>query len=230
MGLEFLNNLKESLSKNETMSNITDGIQEFITEVTEEFNNNTLNSQLDIVAKITSERKVSIASENSIMKARDEILKEYAKSTKEEGDLYFIFNKVKGTEDYRVIQMGENTDKTITVNSKELPQNSELNQVMRLKNGKFEIDTKGTEIVQDTIYKKAEEIIERQDKKLQEYRKEGHVYTVTEDKNNRIFLWDTTAKPNFEIEEINFPKELLNEAKEGSKFIYKNGNYEKLNE
>lgn len=230
MGLEFLNNLKENLSKNETISNITDGIQEFITEVTEEFNNNTINSKLDIVSKITSERKASLASENSIMKARDEILKEYAKNTREEGDLYFIFNKIKETDDYRVIQMGENTDKTITVNSKELPKNSELNQVMRLKNGKFEIDTKGTEIVQDTIYKKAEEILERQDKKLQDYRKEGHVYTVTEDKNNRIFLWDTTSKPDFEIEEINFPIELLNEAKEGSKFIYKNGNYEKLNE
>lgn len=229
MGLEFLNNLKENLSRNEIISNITDGIQEFITEVTEEFNNN-INSKLDIVSKITSERKASLASENSIMKARDESLKEYAKNTREEGDLYFIFNKIKETDDYRVIQMGENTDKTITVNSKELPKNSELNQVMRLKNGKFEIDTKGTEIVQDTIYKKAKEILDRQDKKLQDYRKEGHVYIVTEDKNNRIFLWDTTSKPDFEIEEINFPIELLNEAKEGSKFIYKKGNYEKLNE
>ena len=89
MGLEFLNNLKENLSRNETISNITDGIQEFITEVTEEFNNN-INSKLDIVSKITSERKVSLASENSIMKARDEILKEYAKSTRKKA-IYTLF-------------------------------------------------------------------------------------------------------------------------------------------
>ena len=164
------------------------------------------------------------------MKARDEILKEYAKNTTEEGDLYFIFNKVKGTDDYRVIQMGENIDKTITVNSKDLPQNSNLNQVMRLKDGKFELDTVGTEKVQDKIYEKAEEILDRQDKKLQDYRKDGHIYVVTEDKNNRIFLWDTTAKPDFEIEEVNFPENLLNEAKEGNKFIYKNGEYEKISE
>ena len=229
MGLEFVNNLKKNLSKKETLSNIADGIQDFITEVAERLNDNN-NNELDIVSIITSEKKASLTSENSIMKARDEILKEYAKNTTEEGDLYFIFNKVKGTDDYRVIQMGENIDKTITVNSKDLPQNSNLNQVMRLKDGKFELDTVGTEKVQDKIYEKAEEILDRQDKKLQDYRKDGHIYVVTEDKNNRIFLWDTTAKPDFEIEEINFPKELLNEAKEGSKFIYKKGNYEKLNE
>ena len=229
MGLEFVNNLKKNLSKKETLSNIADGIQDFITEVAERLNDNNTN-ELDIVSIITSEKKASLTSENSIMKARDEILKEYAKNTTEEGDLYFIFNKVKGTDDYRVIQMGENIDITITVNSKDLPQNSNLNQVMRLKDGKFELDTVGTEKVQEKKKKKAEEILDRQDKKLQDYRKDGHIYVVTEDKNNRIFLWDTTAKPDFEIEEINFPKELLNEAKEGSKFIYKKGNYEKLNE
>ena len=226
MGLEFLNNLKKNLSKNETLSNIADGIQDFITEVAERLNDNN-NNELDIVSIITSEKKASLTSENSIMKARDEILKEYAKNTTEEGDLYFIFNKVKGTDDYRVIQMGENIDKTITVNSKDLPQNSNLNQVMRLKDGKFELDTVGTEKVQDKIYEKAEEILDRQDKKLQDYRKDGHIYVVTEDKNNRIFLWDTTAKPDFEIEEVNFPENLLNEAKEGNKFIYK---YEKISE
>ena len=229
MGLEFLNNLKKNLSKNETLSNIADGIQDFITEVAERLNDSN-NNELDIVSIITSEKKASLTSENSIMKARDEILKEYAKNTTEEGDLYFIFNKVKGTDDYRVIQMGENIDKTITVNSKDLPQNSNLNQVMRLKDGKFELDTVGTEKVQDKIYEKAEEILDRQDKKLQDYRKDGHIYVVTEDKNNRIFLWDTTAKPDFEIEEVNFPENLLNEAKEGNKFIYKNGEYEKISE
>ena len=227
MSLDFLNNLKENLSKNETLSNLADGIQDFITEVSDRLNNS--NEELDIVSKITSERKSSLASENSIMKARDETLKEYAKNTMEKGDLYFVFNKVKGTDDYRVIQMSENTDKTVTINSKDLPTNCELNQVMRLNNGKLEVDAVGTEEVLNTIYKKADDILDRQDKKLRDYRQEGHIYTVTEDNNNRIFLWDTTAKPDFEIEEVNFPKDLLQEAKEGSKFIYTNGNYEKVN-
>lgn len=228
MSLEFLNNLKENLSKNETLSNVVDGIQDFITEVADKLNDK--NENIDIVSKIISERKTSLTTENSIMKARDETLKEYAEKTREEGDLYFIFNQVKGTDDYRVIQMGEKTDKTITLKSEELPENTELNQIMRLKDGKYELDLQATEQVKNTIYQKAEEIIDRQDKKLEDYRKDGHIYIVTEDKNNRIFLWDTTDKPDFEIEEVNFPRKLLDDAKEGSKFIYKNGEYEKINE
>ena len=67
-------------------------IQERITE----------NNNLDIVSEITTARTTSLSSENSIMKARDEILREYAKNTTDKGDLYFIFNKIKDSDDYRV--------------------------------------------------------------------------------------------------------------------------------
>lgn len=227
MSLDFFNNLKENLSNNEVISNITEGIQDFLTEVSDRLNDNE-NNNLDIVSEITTARTTSLSSENSIMKARDEILREYAKNTTDKGDLYFIFNKIKDSDDYRVIQMGEDIDTTLKVNVNELPEGSGLNQVMRLKDGIFELDEIGTENVLNKIYKKAEEILDRQDRELQEYRKEGHIYVVTEDINNRIFLWDTTSKPDFEIEEVNFPRQLLNEAKEGNKFIYKNGEYERI--
>ena len=227
MSLDFFNNLKENLSNNEVISNITEGIQDFLTEVSDRLNDNE-NNNLDIVSEITTARTTSLSSENSIMKARDEILREYAKNTTDKGDLYFIFNKIKDSDDYRVIQMGKDIDTTLKVNVNELPEGSGLNQVMRLKDGKFELDEIGTENVLNKIYKKAEEILDTQDRELQEYRKEGHIYVVTEDINNRIFLWDTTSKPDFEIEEVNFPRQLLNEAKEGNKFIYKNGEYERI--
>ena len=227
MSLDFFNNLKENLSNNEVISNITEGIQDFLTEVSDRLNDNE-NNNLDIVSEITTARTTSLSSENSTMKARDEILREYAKNTTDKGDLYFIFNKIKDSDDYRVIQMGKDIDTTLKVNVNELPEGSGLNQVMRLKDGKFELDEIGTENVLNKIYKKAEEILDTQDRELQEYRKEGHIYVVTEDINNRIFLWDTTSKPDFEIEEVNFPRQLLNEAKEGNKFIYKNGEYERI--
>ena len=227
MSLDFFNNLKENLSNNEVISNITEGIQDFLTEVSDRLNDNE-NNNLDIVSEITTARTTSLSSENSIMKARDEILREYAKNTTDKGDLYFIFNKIKDSDDYRVIQMGKDIYTTLKVNVNELPEGSGLNQVMRLKDGIFELDEIGTENVLNKIYIKAEEILDRQDRKLQEYRKDGHIYVVTEDINNRIFLWDTTSKPDFEIEEVNFPRQLLNEAKEGNKFIYKNGEYERI--
>ena len=227
MALDFFNKLKENLSKNEILSNISDGINEFITDVADRLNDKN-SEEIDIVSKIISNRKTSIASETSIIQARDEILANYAQNTKEKGDLFFVFNKVKGTDEYRIIQMGENTNKTITVEKSKLPNDTKLNYVMRLENRKYTLDTEGTNEIINKIYKKAEEILNRQDEKLDEYRKEGHVYVVSEDINNRIFLWDTTDKPDFEIEEVNFPTELLSEAKEGNKFIYKNGKYEKI--
>lgn len=58
------------------------------------------------------------------------------------------------------------------------------------------------------------------------YRKEGHLYFVTEDRNNEIYLWDFTEKSKHEFKEIISSKELLNVAKEGAMLQYKNGKYE----
>lgn len=61
---------------------------------------------------------------------------------------------------------------------------------------------------------------------LQEYRKEGHLYLVTEDRNNEIYLSDFTDSSKIEFKETNLPKEILQEAKEGTMLQYKNGKYE----
>lgn len=61
---------------------------------------------------------------------------------------------------------------------------------------------------------------------LQEYRKEGHLYLVTEDRNNEIYLSDFTDSSKIEFKETNLPKEILQEAKEGTMLQYKNGKYD----
>ena len=81
------------------------------------------------------------------------------------------------------------------------------------------------DIMGDSFPWYAKTIIEEQNQKLADYRKDGHIYLVTEDTNNRIFLYDTTSKPEFEIEEIDFPEELRSVATEGKKFIFTNGSY-----
>ena len=65
----------------------------------------------------------------------------------------------------------------------------------------------------------------KQNQELQEDRKEGHLYLVTEDRDNKVYLWDITDKPENEIEEKDFPEKLLNIAKEGSVFRYEDGEY-----
>ena len=69
------------------------------------------------------------------------------------------------------------------------------------------------------------ERIEDKRKIVQEYRKEGHIYLVTEDRGKKIYLWDYTDKPDFEIEEFELPKEILEVAHEGAMLKYENGKY-----
>ena len=65
---------------------------------------------------------------------------------------------------------------------------------------------------------------------VKEYRKEGHLYFVTEDRNNEIYLWDFTDKPKHEFKEAITSDELLKVAKEGAMLQYKNGKYELYSE
>lgn len=65
---------------------------------------------------------------------------------------------------------------------------------------------------------------------LQNYRKEGHLYLVTEDRNNEIYLCDFTEKSKIEFKEKIIGEDLLNVAKEGAMLQYKNGKYELYSE
>ena len=59
----------------------------------------------------------------------------------------------------------------------------------------------------------------------EEYRKEGHLYLVTEDRNNKIYLWDYTEQAETEFVETDLPEEVLVFAKEGAMLQYINGEY-----
>mgnify|MGYP005770657805 CR=1 FL=1 len=224
--MDFFRDLKENLDKNDTLSKITEGITEFIEELAKTLQNEgTIGKDIDIVTQIANDNKLSIASENEIYKERKNILLEYANDTKNKGSLYFIYNKVKGENNYRVWEINENNITRTEIDENDLPKEVTVNSVMRLKNNKFTLDLEATKIVSEQIRNRASIIIENQNKKIEEYKKEGHTYLVTEDINGRVFLWDSTEKPKFEIEDVNFPEELKYKAKEGNSFIYQNGTY-----
>lgn len=82
------------------------------------------------------------------------------------------------------------------------------------------------EEINEKIIKMANEVLDRQDEKLKEFRKEEHLYMVEEDKNGKIFLTDITGEENnIVLEEVDFPKELIKQATEGTVFRYKDGTY-----
>ena len=224
--MDFFRDLKENLEKNDTLSKIANGVTEFIDELTKVLQSEgVIGKDVDIVTQIANTNKLSIASENEIDKERTNVLQEYANTTKDEGNLYFVFNKVKKEDSYRIWTIDSNKVTQNEISKNDLPNDISVNCVMRMNNGKFILDSEATKIVTNEIRNRANKIIEKQNQKIQDYKKEGHTYLVTEDINGRIFLWDSTEKPKFEIEDVNFPEELKDKAKEGNSFLYKNGTY-----
>ena len=61
---------------------------------------------------------------------------------------------------------------------------------------------------------------------INQNRKEGHLYLVTEDRNGEVYLWDFTEKPEHEFKEVFTSKELIEVAKEGAMLQFKDGKYE----
>ena len=175
-----------------------------------------------IFKQIEAKRKVSKAYGNEIKKKIDEILMSHSTET-----LYFIHNKfTKTDEKYSVYKYENGEAEVIALEKDKLPQNSGVNSILRLKNGEYILDEEVTENVQNEIMQMAEEVLNGQDKELDEYRKENHLYMVEEKINDRVFLIDITEKVGYSLEEVNFPEELLPKAHIGATFEYKNGKYE----
>ena len=87
------------------------------------------------------------------------------------------------------------------------------------------LDEKATSYVKEEIENMTGKILEEQMEELKDYRREGHLYLVTGDTNGRIYLSDQTEKRGYEIEEVDFPKELKEEAVEGTILKYEGGSY-----
>lgn len=222
--MDFFRDIKENFSKNDTLSKLLEGVTEFIGELAEALSGN----EADIVTKIGIENKLTLVSENEIDRARNDVLKDFANFTKDKGDLYFIFNKVKGEDSYRVWEINEDGISKTEMKKSDLPANATVNNIMRKEGNDFIVDEIATKEVESNIRSRANEIIREQNRKIEDYKKEGHTYLVTEDTNGRIFLWDSTEKPKYEIEDVNFPDELKDKAKEGNRFLYKNATYEHI--
>jgi len=218
LNLGFFKDLQSSLKNVE--------VNKFIDELTDFLNNlNHKNEELGILEQIKKENKVSMISENKMRKGQNEILKNYANATTDEGTMYFISSKSKTDDTYIVFKYEDNKRSTIKLNKKELPLGSGVNSILREEDGKYTLDKNGTEHVKNEIMQMANDLLEEQNTILEEYRKDGHLYMVEEDIEDRIFLKDLSNKSSYVIEEVDFSQKLINEATEGTVFKYQNGEY-----
>lgn len=232
MSLDLENNLFERLKGSQF-------VQSFIKELSNYLENNkTGNSKIldsDYKWNNLISDDLSLYNKKVITKYRDKmliqrrnILQSYAENLKESGEMYYIYNTSSNEiNSYNLCSCNtKKNHEVITKQVKELPKGTELGSVLIKQGEKFIMDAEATKAVGKQINMMIQEKIKEQSKYLDNKRIEGHIYEVGEKYSERIWLYDLENTSKEGIEEINFPKDLYETAKEGDLFVFKNGEYQ----
>lgn len=227
MNLDFVNNLFNNLKENKTT-------KDFINELSDYLENNKTNIEWNNLLEddlIINDNKIIAKYKDKMLKERASILQNYAENTKEDGEMYYVYNVSQNDKNSYNISKTDKSHKVITIAIDSLPQGVRLGSVLREQGDKFVLDEKATRIVGEKINDMIEKQIKEQNKFLDSKRIDGHIYEVEEKSNGRIWLYDSNNIIDGGIEgfeEIEFPKDLYEVAKKGDKFLYKNRCYQKI--
>lgn len=231
MNLDLKNNFLRGLTENNF-------VQNFIDELSKYLENNFLKerTEMPIIDEILSKNNLTAGNENFIRFKFNDVILEYAKRKSSNESMYFVQDSQKrywaNNEEhyndnvYNVLKVENNQIEEIEINKKDMPKEISVNDVFRIEEDRYIIDNLATEELEKEIKNMAEEIINKQNAKLDSYRKEGHLYMVSEELGDNRFLWDLTDASKFEFEEVDIPKDLLDKATEGAVLKYTNGTYE----
>ena len=162
---------------------------------------------MPIIEDILSKNNVTTGNENVIRWKFDDVVLEYAKQNFNNESMYFVKDSKKiywsnNEKHYNnnvcsVLKVENNKVDEIEISKKNMPENIGVNDVFREKGGKFIVDDFATAELQEKIKCMAEGIINKQNANIESYRKEGHLYMVSEELGNNRFLWDLTDVPKF---------------------------------
>lgn len=223
MNLDFVNNLFNNLKENKLAI-------DFMNELSDYLENNGWNNLLADDLTINDTKIISKYKDN-MLKERSNILQDYAENTKEAGEMYYIYNVSENEKNSYNISKTDKSHKILTLSIDELPKGTQLGSVLRKQGDKFILDANATRIVGKRINEMIEEQIKKQNQFLKDKRIDGHMYEVEEKDNGRIWLYDLNNIEGGgidEFEEIEFPKNLYQMSKKGDKFLYKDGEYQKV--
>lgn len=234
MNLDLVNNLFNNLKENKFVQNFMEELSDYLeNNITN--NSKTLNTNYEWNNLFSDDltlygNKIIAKYRDEILTARSNILQNYAENTKNIGDMYYIYGENEMSSYNLCICETEKSHEVITKNIEELPKGANLGSVLRKQGDEFILDTEATQVVEEKINTMIKEKIEEQNQYLDSKRIEGHIYEVGEKYSGRIWLYDlnNVVGGGMEgIEEIEFPKDLYEIAKEGDVFVYKNGEYKK---
>lgn len=225
MNLDFVNNLFSNLKENKLA-------KDFMNELSDYLENNEWNNLLSDDLTI-NDTKIISKYKDIMLKERAKILQDYAESTREAGEMYYIYNISQNERNSYNIIKADKSHKVITISVEDLPDGAKLGSVLRKQGDKFILDANVTRIVGNKINEMIKDQIKEQNQFLSNKRIDGHIYEVEEKDNGRIWLYDLNNINCGGIEgfeEIELPKDLYEMAKKGDKFLYKNGLYTKNHE
>ncbi len=227
MNLDLVNDILKELKEN-------DFVQDFINDLTSYLENK--NEEKPILEEILSKNNITTANENSIRWKMDDVILDYAKENFKDETMYFVNDNKKivwknNKKDYdndilSIWKVENNKIEEIGLEKSKIKEKLRINDVFKIENYEAIIDKIATKELKDKILERANEIIEKQNNNLSNYKKEGHLYVVKEEIGNKRFLKDITEDKNTEFEEVDIPKEILDKAVEGSVLKYTNGKYE----
>jgi len=237
LNLDLKNDILKNLKENKIVQNFINELSNYLKNSIE--NKSEEHNIDDKWNNLSLDEDLTIYNEKIITKFRDEmftqrskILQDYAQDTKEKGEMFYIYDiSTNEKSSYNLSYCDINRSyEVLTKSIEELPSESNLGSVLR-KNGKnFIIDIEATKEVEKEINNMIKEKIEEQREYLNSKRIDGHIYEVGEKYSGRIWLYDlkNISGGGIEgIEEIEFPKDLYQTAKEGDLFVYEDGEYKR---
>lgn len=233
MKLDLVNNIVNDMKNNKLVQSFIKELQNYLES--SRFQNSYTNIEkgdISLVNSIHNENKIIAKYRDKMYTERTHILNNYAKQTIDKGTMYYIYDKnSKMAEGYNLCICEEGKSHIVIEKSKEeLPSGAKIGSVLRTIDDEFILDEEATKAISQEIYIMKDEILKEQIEFLESKRIEGHIYEMAENSGDRVWLYDITNESSNGIEgveEIDFPKELLQEAVEGDLFIYENGKYQK---
>ena len=230
---DLFNNLKENNFVQNFMKELSNYLENTITNSSNISDTNSNFNNINLDDLTLHGEKVIGRYKDKMLNERSEILQRYSENTKEKGEMYYIYDvNSNDINSYNlcICEPGKSHE-VITKSKQELPEGVTLGSVLRKQDMEFVLDNEGTENVGKEINTMIKEKLEEQHEFLNSKRVEGHTYEVGEKYDGRIWLYDidNVVGGGMEgIEEIEFPKDLYQDAKEGDLFIYQNGKYNKF--
>lgn len=232
MKINLDKNIINNIKSNKTIQSFMEELQNHLETCITKNNINIEKEDIPLVNPAHNENKIIAKYRDTMYIKRAQILNNYAKQSKDKGTMYYIYDKnSKMADGYNLYVCEEKYSHAVIEKSKnDLPEGAKIGSVLRHTESGFIIDEDATNEILQKINQMKSKLIEEQTKYLESKRIEGHIYEMPEKSSDRAWLYDITNENSNgieEIEEINFPKELLQNATEGDLFIYENGKYQK---